>query len=151
VNLRRSLPLVGLAAAAVAGTALVRPAVAAPAAPVAVAVQAAPAAAQAVAVPAAAHLRATHPTRYATSSVVRAMQSVLGVTADGIWGPITDRAAWAFERSVYMQWPNQSAKVAAMQRAFNLYTALPAIKVDGAWGPDTEYRFRSLRHIFYTG
>jgi pyruvate/2-oxoglutarate dehydrogenase complex dihydrolipoamide acyltransferase (E2) component len=153
VDLRRSLPVAGLAALAITGTALVRPAVAAPAAPAGASVAevaTAPAAAQAASLPAGAHLAATHPTRYA-SSVVRAMQSVLGVTADGIWGPITDRAAWKFESQVYMQWPNQASKVAAMQRAFNLDTYSPDIKVDGAWGAETEYKFRGLRTRLYTG
>lgn len=139
---RRSILAAALAAlVAVTGLALTAgPASAAPAAAQATAAVQAPAAVQVTA------YRAMYAT---TSPAVAAMQRVLGVTADGAWGPITDRAAWAFEAQVYMQWPNQASKVAAMQRAFNLDNYSPDIAADGAWGANTEYKFRGLRTRYF--
>jgi hypothetical protein len=148
MDLRRVvLAFVALAVSAVMGVTLAPAASAAPASPAAVpaasaalTVQAAPATVQATA------LRAGY---QCSAYMVTLVQRVLGVGADGRWGPVTDRAAWAFERQVYAQWPNQAAKVTRFQQALNWDPYAYDIHVDGAWGSETEYKFRDVRNRCY--
>ncbi|MHC0432164.1 peptidoglycan recognition protein family protein [Streptomyces sp. O3] len=81
-----------------------------------------------------------------TKAGVQWLQTKVGVAADGLWGPDTEKAYRAYTSTGTSSGGLTSIRtVASQQRAVNGLGYTPALAVDGAFGPNTEAAVKWLQ------
>lgn len=99
----------------------------------------------------------------ATGGDVKKLQAAIGVTADGSWGPQTEKQAqsirrWLRRRGKPSRWDRlrgyrlrRAKRGATPAQITKAIQAALGVTADGVWGPATDQAWRDLRTASYAG